>query len=100
MEPRISVAPTSAWLIWRRRADLRAVDHRPDWPVGALVVLAGLAWTVGAVANANSPMQFSLIASFIAAIVMVVGRDAARKVAFALAFLLFAVPFGDFWSRR
>lgn len=90
------VAPTSAWLIWRRRADLRAVDHRPDWPVGALVVLAGLAWTVGAVANANSPMQFSLIASFIAAIVMVVGRDAARKVAFALAFLLFAVPFGDF----
>jgi exosortase A len=90
------VIPAAIWLAWRRRAELAVTPVRPWWPGIGLVFVAGAAWLVASAAGAGVVMQFALVAMVQAAIVTIIGLRAARVVAFALAFLLFAPPAGEF----
>src|SRR5205814_4717172 len=58
--------------------------------------VSGALWLVASAAGASVTAQFALAFMLQAAIVTVVGLQAARVLAFALAFLLFAVPSGEF----
>jgi exosortase A len=90
------VVPLCIWLAWRRRADLAAVDARPWWWGLAFVVGAGALWLVAATANVHALTQFALAFMLQAAIVTIVGLRVGLILAFPLAFLLFAVPTGEF----
>jgi len=90
------IVPLCLWLAWRRRDALARVAIGPWWWGLALVFAAGSLWLVASAAGAGVVAQFALIFMLQAAIVTILGLQAARVLAFALAFLLFAVPFGEF----
>jgi len=84
------------WLIWRQRGLLARLQPRPWWPVLPVVLALGLGWLLGELAAINALTQFAMTAMIIALSVFVVGREVAGRILFPLAFLLLAVPFGDF----
>jgi len=90
------IVPICAWLAWRKRSALATIALRPWWPGTLFVLLAGSLWFAGAKANAEVVQQFALAFMLQAACVTIIGLAAARHLAFALAFLLFAVPAGEF----
>jgi exosortase A len=90
------VLPLGLWLVWRRREALLAHAPQPSaWPLLALAAMA-LLWLLGELAAVNAATQFALVAMLILAVPALTGTAAARSIAFPLAFLLFAVPIGDF----
>lgn len=90
------VPPISAWLVWRLRADLAVVAPTPSLRWLWLMPLLGLLWLVGDVAAANAATQFALVGMFVLMVPALLGTEVARRIAFPLGFLFFAVPFGDF----
>jgi exosortase A len=90
------VLPIVLWLVWRRRDVLATVSARPFWPALAAVAAAGFAWMLGSLAGVLGLEQFGLYFMLVGALVAVLGLPLARELAFPLAFLAFAVPFGEF----
>jgi len=90
------VAPISAWLIWRERASLLEVAPQPSWWVLVPLTGAGAGWLLGELGNVNAVAQFAFVAMLVLAVPAVIGTRAARRIAFPLAFLFFAVPAGEF----
>jgi exosortase A len=89
------IPPIAAWLIWRRWPHLAQLPRRPS-PL-ALVPLAGLGalWLLATIANVHVVQEYSFVAMLIVTVVAVMGFGYARKIAFPLAYLLLAVPFGE-----
>ncbi|MFT7724558.1 MAG: exosortase A [Roseateles sp.] len=90
------VPPISAWLVWRRRADLAVLEPlpAPRWLWGMLPL--GLLWLLGSLATVNAAMQFAFVGMLVLMVPALLGTEVARRIAFPLGFLFFAVPFGDF----
>ncbi len=90
------VLPISLWLVWRERAALAALTPRPWLPALVAVAGAGFLWLLSDLASVASPAQFAVVLMLQAAMVAVLGLRVARAILFPLAFLLFAVPAGEF----
>ncbi len=90
------VLPISLWLAWRNRAALARIPVRPWLPALAGVAGAGALWLLSDLASVASPAQFAVVFMLQLAIVAVLGLDATKAMLFPLAFLLFAVPAGEF----
>ena len=89
------IAPISAFLIWRRRHDLaRAPQQVSIWGLLAVVGLSA-GWLVAASANVQIGQQLTAVLLIPATAVALLGVQATRVIAFPLAYLLFAVPFGE-----
>jgi exosortase A len=90
------VPPISAWLVWRRRADLAVLTPQPvlRW-LWLMLPLGGL-WLLGDLAAANAATQFAMVGMFVLVVPALLGTEVARRITFPLGFLFFAVPFGDF----
>jgi exosortase A len=90
------VPPISAWLVWRKRAELARTEIAPAplW----LLPLAGacFVWLLGDLASVQSASQAALVAMIVFAVPAVLGWSFARTIAFALIFLFFCVPIGEF----
>lgn len=90
------VPPISAWLVWRMRGQLAGLSPQPS-PTWLLLLLPlGLLWLVGDIAAANAATQFALMGMAVVLVPAILGKEVAGRMAFALGFLFFAVPFGDF----
>lgn len=90
------VLPISIWLIWEKRHALARETPRPvPWLLLPLAAVGG-AWLLGDLASVNAVTQFALVAMLVLAVPLLVGLPAARRIAFPLGFLFFAVPFGEF----
>ncbi len=89
------VLPAFLYLTWLKRAELAAAPVRPYWP--GLLAAAGAAflWLMSELAGALAPAQFAVIALVPAAVLTMFGWQWLRVLAFPLAFLFFAVPFGE-----
>ena len=86
----------SLWLIWRTRSTLALEPIRPS-PWGAVAMAPmGLMWLAGSLAGVNAPQHFALAGMAVCLVVLLWGPKFAYKIAFPLAFLAFAVPFGEF----
>ena len=90
------VPPITLWLIWRIRNKIALIAPRPN--ALALVALAGtgFVWLLGELATVSVLSQFALTTMLAVTVPAVLGLSVARSVAFPLAFLYFAVPFGEF----
>jgi exosortase A len=89
------IVPISAWLIWRQRERLASLPLRPS-PVAFLLLAAlGAAWLLAQAANVQVVMQYAVIGMIPVAILALLGRQVAQAIAFPLAYLLLAVPFGE-----
>jgi len=88
------VVPIAVWLAWRQRKDFAVVRLQPSaLGVVALLVCAA-AWVVARGVGILVVEQFAALAMVPAAVLAVLGTRAARTLAFPLAFLMLAVPFG------
>lgn len=90
------VAPVSLWLVWRRREEVAALMLSPA--LGALVPLAGFAVIgfLGDVAGVNLLRHVGFVGAVMALVPLALGWEFARRFRFAILFLAFMVPVGDF----
>ena len=84
------------WLVWRIRSDLLAQQPRPSPSAWLLLAVTASVWLVGDLVAVNVVTQFALVLLIILSVPAVLGWGVARRMAFPLGFLLFAVPAGDF----
>ncbi len=89
------VAPISLYLIWCRRHDLATAPIRVSAAGPAAALVLSLLWLVARVAHVQIGEQLTATMLIPAAVLAVLGVEATRRIAFPLAFLLFAVPFGE-----
>lgn len=90
------VPPITLWLIWRLRDTLARLTPRADpWSMLALAAV-GFAWLLGELATVGALAQFALVTMLVLTVPAILGWPVARRIAFPLAFLYFAVPFGEF----
>jgi exosortase A len=90
------IVPISAWMIWRKRHAIAALDLRPDFLALPLLALAGFGWLLAQLAGAGVVQQYALVVMIPLLVWAVLGAQVVGALAFPLFFLLFAVPFGDF----
>lgn len=90
------IPPITLWLIWRIRDTLARMTPRPNLRVLLGVVAAGFIWLLAELATVGVLSQFALITMLVFAVAAVLGLPLARRMAFPLGFLYFAVPFGEF----
>jgi len=90
------VPPISLWLIWRIRRDVACLTPRPNLWVLLLLAGTGFVWLLGELATVGVVSQFALTTLLVLSVPAVLGLQVARRIAFPLVFLYFAVPFGEF----
>ncbi len=94
------VPPIALWLVWRLRHELADLAPRPHWLALPAVLALGFGWLLGELAAINALTQFAATGLFIVAVFALLGPAVTRRLAFPLAFLLLAVPFGDFMMPK
>jgi len=92
------VPPISLWLIWRRREALVGVPVRPMPWLLLLIAAVCLLWLLAELADVNAASQFALVSLIVLSVPALLGWAFTRVLLFPLAFLFFAVPFGQFLS--
>jgi exosortase A len=91
------IVPAFLWLVWGRRQTLALLPVAPAWwALLPLAILAG-GWLIAQWMVLAQPAQFVMVSMVPLAIVGVLGVAWIRALAFPLAFLYFAVPFGESW---
>ena len=90
------IVPISLWLIWRRRQLLKQLPPTPVfWPLIPLALL-GFGWLLGDLAQVVVIRQYALVLMIPVIVTAILGVRLAWAMAFPLAFLVLAVPFGEF----
>lgn len=88
----VLVAPTVAWLLWRRRVELRTLDRHPSY-AGALIVAASLCvFLAGNAAFEFFLTRISLLGVIAGIIVQVAGWRHLRACLFPLCLVALAIP--------
>jgi exosortase A len=90
------VPPIVVWLVWRKRQTIAQIVPQPSLLTGSLIAGAAFAWLLGDLAAVNALRQLAFVSLIILLVPAVMGWTVARSIAFPLAFLFFAVPFGEF----
>ncbi|KAB8061124.1 exosortase A, partial [Janthinobacterium sp. FT14W] len=89
------IVPISCWLAWRQRARLAALAPQPAWQGLLLLATLGLGWLLADAANVPVVKQYAATAMLPACVLAILGWPAVRLLAFPLAYLFLAVPFGE-----
>ena len=89
------IAPISAFLVWRRRAQLRFLHPETSLIGVALVLLFAVIWTAGNVADVQIAQQVAFIGLLDALVWTFFGNRVVRLLRFPLLFLFFMVPTGE-----
>lgn len=88
------ILPLFLYLVWVRRKRVQALTPEPNfWGLAVLGFLA-ISWLVGNIGEARVVQEFALVAILVVLLWTILGAAIARALAFPLAFLLFAVPWG------
>lgn len=90
------IVPICLWLLWERHEALVLYVPKPDFRGLALVSICAAGWVVSNAAGVNSGKEFALVGMIQTTVFTIVGWRLFRAMFFPMAFLLFAVPFGDF----
>jgi len=90
------VVPISAWLVWRQRAALSNTPVQSQPWVLALVLAISFLWLLGELAWVGAASQFAFVGMLVLIVPALYGWPMTRALLFPLAFLFFAVPFGEF----
>ena len=92
----LTVLPLFAWLVWRARARIGGLRPQPVPWLALPIAAAGLLWLLGRLVGVAAASHFALVAMLVAGLIGVLGGRLSRILLFPLAFLVFAVPIGDF----
>jgi exosortase A len=86
------VLAITVWLIWRDRAQLRSIPLAPPTSGWCVVALGSVGWLVGLKAGLLAMTTLAMPLLVLAAIWAAAGQAVARRVAFAVLYLYFALP--------
>jgi exosortase A len=89
------IVPVSMSLVWMRREQLRLLIPTPTFWALPVLLLLSFGWLLGHLAAIGVVQQFCVVAMVIVIIWGVLGTAIGRALLLPLAFLLFAVPFGE-----
>lgn len=89
------VFPISAYLIWRKRHELKGIDARPAYAILIAFAVAALAWEFGFLARVIVVQQYALISMIVLSVWAMLGSRFAFAILFPLLYLFFAVPVGE-----
>lgn len=89
------IPPIIAWLVWQRRAELAAIVPRSWLPGLAFVAVGALGWLLGHAGGISLGRHAGLVLMLQGTAITMLGKAAARGLAFPIFYALFAVPFGD-----
>lgn len=89
------IVPMALYLVWIRRQRVAGMRPKPNyWGLPLLLALSGV-WLLAALGDVRIVQEFALVAILDALIWTVFGTSVVRALWFPLAFLFFAVPFGE-----
>ena len=89
------ILPISIWLVWQRRAAVAQLQAEPYWPALLPLAACGAAWLLAEFGDVQTVRQYAFAAMLPLTVLTLLGKRIAWALAFPLAFVLFAVPFGD-----
>jgi exosortase A len=89
------IFPFSAYLIWTQRRGLSALPLQPNLLAQGMLAGIGFSWLLAILASVQVFEQVFLVAMIPAAVWAILGNRMVRALAFPLAYLLLAVPFGE-----
>jgi exosortase A len=89
------IFPISAYMIWTRRQKLQQLQPRPRPIAALLVLLLSAGWLLARVADVLFAEQLLLVTMLSVIVWGLLGDRVVRALAFPLAYLFFAVPFGE-----
>jgi exosortase A len=89
------IAPISAWMIWRQRDYLARFEPNPASAALILLAVEGIIWLLASLANVPVVTQYAVVSMIPSAVIATLGWHISRLIAFPLAYLLLAVPFGE-----
>ncbi len=95
-----AVLPIALWLIWSERKELSRHSPEPCHLLTFLTIPLVFLWLLGELAAVNAVTQPALGLMVIVTIVSLIGIPLAKRLAFPLFFLLFAIPFGEFMMPK
>ncbi len=91
------ILPLSVYLVWRKWPQLKSIPPHSFFPGIFLILLISSGWFVADTLAIQVGKHFAVTAIIPAAVLTVMGVSFARAIAFPLGYLIFAVPFGEFW---
>jgi exosortase A len=94
------IVPIALALIWMKRGEAATIVPRPDVRGFVLLAGCGFAWLAAEAAQVQVLQQYALAGMMAAAVLALAGRRVAWAIAFPLAFLLLAVPYGEAFLPR
>ncbi|KQW90357.1 exosortase A [Massilia sp. Root418] len=89
------ILPISLWLVWQRRDAIAQLPAAPYWPALLALAACGAAWLLAEFGDVQIVRHYAFVAMLPLVVLALLGKRIAWALAFPLAFLLFAVPFGD-----
>ena len=89
------IVPIALVLMWMKRRQAAAIAPRPDLLGFVMLAGCGFAWLAAEAAQVQVLQQYALAGVIAAAVLALAGRRVAWVIAFPLAFLFLAVPFGE-----
>ena len=89
------ILPFSVYMIWKKRAMLSTIQYRPDYMPLSVLVGLGAGWLLASAASVVVVEQYALVAMIPVIVWALLGLRAFSAILFPLAYLLFAVPFGE-----
>ena len=87
-------------LLWRDRPKYESIYPRGSWIGVALLLGLVLAWIVAEATSIQQIEQLAVVSMISAFALAMFGWDGYTRIWFPLAFLVFAVPFGDWLVPR
>ena len=89
------ILPISLWLIWKRRDVLARMSPTPYWPALLALAVCGFGWLLAEMGDVQVVRQYAFAAMLPLTVVAVCGLRISWAIAFPLAYVLLAVPFGE-----
>jgi exosortase A len=90
------VAPASLYLVWRRREEVAKLTLAPALNAVLILAIFAVIGFVGEISGVNILRHVGFVGALMALVPLCLGWDFARRFRFAILFLAFMVPFGDF----
>ncbi|SEQ88600.1 exosortase A [Nitrosomonas sp. Nm51] len=89
------ILPFVIYMVWTKRQSIAILNQQPS-PTAliGLLVLGGL-WLIAELASVQVVMQYTVVAMLPIVVAAILGYRTMYVLAFPLAYLFFAVPFGD-----
>lgn len=89
------IVPFCIYMIWKKRSMLAMQDYHPSYTPLLVLVGLGAGWLIASAASVQVVEQYALVAMIPMIVWAILGWNVFSTIIFPLAYLLFAVPFGE-----